>query len=49
MLEDKNKIKLTHVCEFWYLTLREKHRLKVFENKMLRMVLEPKTDAITGD
>jgi hypothetical protein len=26
-----------HGCETWSLTLREKHRLRVFENGMLRI------------
>jgi hypothetical protein len=25
-----------YVCETWYFTLREEHRLKMFENRMLR-------------
>jgi hypothetical protein len=25
-------------CETWYLTLREEHRLRVFENRMLRRI-----------
>jgi hypothetical protein len=35
-------------CETWSLTLREKHRLRVFENKVLRRIFEPKRDEITG-
>ena len=34
-------------CETWSLTLREEHRLRVFENRGLR--LWPKRDNITGD
>jgi hypothetical protein len=30
-------------CEIWSLTLREEHRLKVFENKVLRRIIVPKT------
>jgi hypothetical protein len=33
-------------CETWSLTLREKHRLRVFENRVLR---SPKTDEVTGE
>jgi hypothetical protein len=29
-------------CEIWSLTLREKHRLKVFGNRALRMLFEPR-------
>jgi hypothetical protein len=30
-------------CETWSLTLREQHRLKVFENRVLRRIFGPKT------
>jgi hypothetical protein len=30
------------------LTLREEHRLRVFENRVLRRIFEPKTDEVTG-
>jgi hypothetical protein len=36
-------------CETWSLTLREKHRLRVFENKVLRRIFEPKRDEVTGE
>jgi hypothetical protein len=29
-------------CETWSLTLREKHRLRVFKNKVLRRIFGPK-------
>jgi hypothetical protein len=29
-------------CETWSLTLREEHRLRVFENKVLRRIFGPK-------
>jgi hypothetical protein len=29
-------------CETWSLTLREKHRLRVFENRVLRRIFGPK-------
>jgi hypothetical protein len=35
--------------ETWFLTLREEHRLKIFENRMLRRVFGPKGDEVTGD
>ena len=35
-------------CETWSLTLREKHRLRVFENKVLRRIFGAKKDEITG-
>jgi hypothetical protein len=36
-------------CETWFLTLREEHRIGVFENKVLRTIFGPKTDEVTGD
>jgi hypothetical protein len=37
-----------HESENWSLTLREGHRLRVFENRVLR-VFEPKRDEVTGE
>jgi hypothetical protein len=36
-------------CETWSPTLREEHRLRVFENRVLRRISEPKRDEVTGD
>jgi hypothetical protein len=36
-------------CETWSLTLREEHRLRVFEDRVLRRIFEPKGDEVTGD
>jgi len=36
-------------CETWSLTLREKRRLRVFENRVLRKVFGPKRDEETGE
>jgi hypothetical protein len=36
-------------CETWSLTLRDKHRLKAFENRVLRRIFEPKRDKVTGE
>jgi len=36
-------------CETWSLTLREKCRLRVFENWMLRRISGPKRDKETGE
>jgi hypothetical protein len=36
-------------CETWSLTLREEHRLGVFENRMLRRIFGPKRDEVTGE
>jgi hypothetical protein len=35
-------------CETWSLTLNEEHRLRMFENKVLRRILGPKRDEVTG-
>jgi hypothetical protein len=36
-------------CETWSLTLREGHRLRVFENRVLRRIFGPKRDEVTGE
>jgi hypothetical protein len=33
----------------WALTLREEHRLRVFENRVLRRIFEPKRDKVTAE
>jgi hypothetical protein len=33
----------------WSLTLRGEHRLRVFENRMLRRIFGPKRDEVTGE
>jgi len=35
-------------CETWSLTLKEEHRLRVLENKVLRRILGPRRDEVTG-
>jgi hypothetical protein len=35
-------------CEIWSLTLREEHRLRVFENRALRIIFGLKRDEVTG-
>jgi hypothetical protein len=35
--------------ETWSLTLREEHRLRMFENRVLRRMFGPKRDEVTGD
>jgi hypothetical protein len=35
--------------ETWSLILREEHRLRVFENKVLRRIFGPKKDEVTGE
>ena len=36
-------------CETWFLTLAEEHRLRVFENKVLRRIFWSKRDEVTGE
>jgi hypothetical protein len=41
-------MKYMQLC-IWSVTLREEHRLRVFENKVLRRIFEPKRDGVTGE
>jgi hypothetical protein len=36
-------------CETWSLTLREEHRLRVSENRVLRRIFRPKRDEVTEE
>jgi hypothetical protein len=36
-------------CETWSLTLWEEHRLRVFQNRVLRRIFGPKRDEVTGE
>jgi hypothetical protein len=36
-------------CETWSLTLRDEHKLRVFENRALRRITGPKRDEVTGE
>jgi hypothetical protein len=36
-------------CKTWSLTLREKRRLRVFENRVLRRIFGPNRDEVTGE
>ena len=36
-------------CGTWSLRLREKRKLRVFENKVLRRIFGPRRDEVTGD
>jgi hypothetical protein len=36
-------------CATWSLTLREGHRLRIFENQVVRRIFGPKRDEVTGE
>jgi len=36
-------------CEAWSVTLSKVHRLRVFENGVLRKIFVPKKDEVTGE
>jgi hypothetical protein len=36
-------------CETWSLTLREEHRLRVFENSVLGIIFGPNRDEVLGE
>ena len=36
-------------CEAWSLTAREKRKLRVFENMVLRRIFGPRRDEVTGE
>jgi hypothetical protein len=42
VVENKNEKEM-------YLTLRKEHRLRVFENRILRRIFGPKRDEVTGE
>jgi hypothetical protein len=35
-------------CDTWSLTVREEHKLRVLENRVLRRIFGPKMDGVTG-
>ena len=36
-------------CQAWSLILRKKHRLRLFENRVLRKIFDPKRDEVIGE
>jgi hypothetical protein len=36
-------------CGTWSLTLKEEHRLRVFENRVVRRIFRPKRDEVMGE
>jgi hypothetical protein len=47
-IQDDNFAVVLYGCETWSQTLREEHRLRVFENRVLRRIFGPKVDEGTG-
>jgi hypothetical protein len=39
---------LLYRCETWSLILREEYRLKVLENRVLKIIFGPQRDEVTG-
>jgi hypothetical protein len=39
---------ILNVCYVWSLTVREEHKLRVFENRVLRRIFGPKRDGVTA-
>ena len=40
---------IVKIHETWCLTLRKEHRLRVFENRVVRKLFGPKRDEVPGD
>jgi hypothetical protein len=36
-------------CETWSLTLKEEHKLRVIENRVLRRIFGPRRDKVAGE
>jgi hypothetical protein len=48
-MREENFISVIRTSETWSLTLREEHRLRVFENRVLRRLFWPTRDEVTGE
>jgi hypothetical protein len=46
---EKHFFNLAILNETWSVTLREEHRLRVFENRVQKRIFDPKRDEVTGD
>jgi hypothetical protein len=44
----KECIAISYGCKIWLVTLREKYMLRVLENKVLRRIVQPKRNEVTG-
>ena len=40
---------VSYGCETWSVTLRKENKLKVFENRLLWKIFEPKVDEVTRE
>jgi len=40
---------VSYVCETWSVTLRKEHKLRVFENRLLRKIFGSKRDEVTRE
>jgi hypothetical protein len=40
---------MKHWVLIWSLTLKDEHRVRVFENRVLRGIFGPKRDEVTGE
>jgi hypothetical protein len=48
-MQSHNSASFLYESETWSLTLRERHRLREFENRVLRRVFGRKRDEVTGE
>ena len=48
-VQNYNLAVVLYGCETWSLAMKEKCRLKVFENRVLRRIFGPKMDEVTGE
>jgi hypothetical protein len=49
LLSKKIKVVISYGRETWLLTLREKHRLRVSENRVLWRIFGPKMEEVRGE
>jgi hypothetical protein len=47
-IQDYNLPVVLYGCETWSLAVREEHKLREFENRVLRRTFGPKRDGVTG-
>jgi hypothetical protein len=37
-----------YLCETWSLTLKEEHKMRMFQNRVLRRIFVPRNDEVMG-